>query len=381
MTTPSTRKQRAPESLEGLARHSVAVIEKNQAETGAYIASPSFRVYRYCWFRDGAFIADAMSRAGRVASAEAFFGWCARILTDRSETVLEQIEARRRGEPIASSELLHCRYTADGSEAPEEWWNFQLDGYGGWLWALGEHARRHPVEGHGYAEAAALCAEYLTTFWAEPSYDWWEENPGHRHTSTLAAIAAGLRSAAASELLDARVRADAVRAADEITGEVRTRAVTAGRLTKWLDGDGIDASLVACATPFRLLEPDDPLMIETVRVIEQTLRSAGGGVHRHPDDSYFGGGEWPLLSALLGWYYQDVGRQEDARAQLSWIVAQATASGDLPEQVDTNMLVPEAKETWEQRWGSVATPLLWSHAMLLTLALELGLAQPPILPE
>jgi isomaltose glucohydrolase len=381
MTTPSTKEQRSPGSLGSLVRHSVAVIEKNQAETGAYIASPAFPVYRYCWFRDGAFIADAMSRAGRVASAEAFFGWCAGILTDRAETIRKQIEAQQRGQRIAASELLHCRYTVDGSEAPEEWWNFQLDGYGGWLWALGQHARRHAFQGDGYAEAAALCAQYLTAFWAEPSYDWWEENAGHQHTSTLAAIAAGLRSAAASELLDARIRADASRAADEIAGEVRTRAVSAGRLTKWLDGDGIDASLIACATPFRLLEPDDPLMIETVRVIEQMLRTPEGGVHRHPDDSYFGGGEWLLLSAFLGWYYQDVGRQEDARTQLKWIVAQATANGDLPEQVDTNMLVSEAKETWEQRWGPVATPLLWSHAMLLTLALELGLAEPPILPE
>jgi len=380
MTTPSI-KQRSPGSLESLLRHSLTVIEKNQANSGAYIASPTFPVYRYCWFRDGAFIADAMSRAGRVASAEAFFGWCARILTDRGETIRQQIELRRRGKPISASELLHCRYTADGSEAPEEWWNFQLDGYGGWLWALGQHVQRHNARVDGYAEATALCTQYLTAFWAEPSYDWWEENPGHQHTSTLAAIAAGLRSAAASELLHARVRADAARAAEEITGEVRTRAVTAGRLTKWLDGDGIDASLVACATPFRLLEPDDPLMIETVQVIEQTLRTTGGGVHRHPDDSYFGGGEWLLLSAFLGWYYEDVGRQNDARTQLNWIAAQATANGDLPEQVDTNMLVPDAKETWEQRWGPVATPLLWSHAMLLTLALELGLAATPILPE
>jgi isomaltose glucohydrolase len=357
------------------------VIEKNQATTGAYIASPAFPVYRYCWFRDGAFIADAVSRAGRVASAEAFFGWCARVLTDRAETIREQIETRRKAMPIAASELLHCRYTVDGAEAPEEWWNFQLDGYGGWLWALGQHARRHAAQVDDYAEAATLCAQYLIAFWAEPSYDWWEENPGHQHTSTLAAIAAGLRSAATLELLDARLRADAFRAADDIAAEVRTRGVSARRVTKWLDGNGIDASLVACATPFRLFEPNDPLMIETVRVIEQRLRTADGGVHRHPDDSYFGGGEWLLLSALLGWYYKDVGRPDDARMQLNWIIAQATANGDLPEQVATNMLVPEAKETWEQRWGPVATPLLWSHAMLLTLALELGLAEPPMLSK
>src|SRR5213593_300826 len=166
------------ERIAALVDHSLGVIAGNQAASGAYPASPNFPVYRYCWFRDGAFIADAMSRAGRVASAEAFFAWCARILTDRAETIHQQIEARRNGEPIAASELLHCRYTAAGSEAPEEWWNFQLDGYGGWLWALGQHARRHAVQVDGYAEAAALCTQYLTAFWAEPSYDWWEENAG-----------------------------------------------------------------------------------------------------------------------------------------------------------------------------------------------------------
>ena len=69
--------------LEALARHSVGVIRAHQATTGAYLASPAFPVYRYSWFRDGAFIADAMSRAGDIESAEAFFGWCAGILAAR----------------------------------------------------------------------------------------------------------------------------------------------------------------------------------------------------------------------------------------------------------------------------------------------------------
>src|SRR5439155_24142398 len=65
--------------IAALAEYSLAVIESNQAASGAYPASPNFPVYRYCWFRDGAFIADAMSRAGRAESADAVFGWCARV--------------------------------------------------------------------------------------------------------------------------------------------------------------------------------------------------------------------------------------------------------------------------------------------------------------
>ena len=57
---------------------SIQLIESLQDPTGAYPASPTFSAYQgYCWLRDGSFIADAMSAAGRFASAEAFFGWCA----------------------------------------------------------------------------------------------------------------------------------------------------------------------------------------------------------------------------------------------------------------------------------------------------------------
>ncbi|MGH2368491.1 MAG: glycoside hydrolase family 15 protein, partial [Chloroflexota bacterium] len=55
-----------------LAANSVELILRHQASSGAYLASPDFPVYRFSWLRDGAFIADAMSRAGHSASADAF---------------------------------------------------------------------------------------------------------------------------------------------------------------------------------------------------------------------------------------------------------------------------------------------------------------------
>ena len=70
------RAELASVDLVQLCRRSIEVIEAGQASTGAYLASPSFPVYRYSWFRDGAFIADAMSRVGRGDSAERFFAWC-----------------------------------------------------------------------------------------------------------------------------------------------------------------------------------------------------------------------------------------------------------------------------------------------------------------
>ncbi len=366
--------------LETLARHSVTVMRDNQASNGAYLASPAFPVYRYSWFRDGAFIADAMSRAGQVASAEAFFGWCAGILETRRDRIEALIERRRAGATINTDEFLHARYTLDGQETGEEWTDFQLDGYGAWLWALDEHRRRHgrPIE--PFVTGAALSARYAAAFWDHPSYDWWEEHPDHRHTSTLAAIYAGLTAAGAWVELPDELRAEAARSATAIRETVLTDARRLGHLAKWLGGDAVDASLVACSTPFGLLEPDDPLMTATVRRIEADLVH-DGGVHRYADDTYYGGGDWLLLACLLGWQYQATDRTDDAWDQLRWVAVHETATGDLPEQVDDHLLAPGSRPAWVDRWGPVATPLLWSHAMYLTLALVLGAVGTPVEPE
>jgi isomaltose glucohydrolase len=49
--------------------------------------------------------------------------------------------------------------------------------------------------------------------------------------------------------------------------------------------------------------------------------------------------------------------------------------GDLPEQVDHHLLHPDSRAEWIARWGSVASPLLWSHGMYLILADELGITR------
>ena len=367
----------SPERLRALADHSLALIRAGQAASGAYVASPTFAVYRYCWLRDGAFIADAMSRAGEIDSAEAFFGWCARVLVDRRGQVDALLIRHAVGESIPMSEMLHTRYTLDGGESDADWENYQLDGYGTWLWALDEHCRRHDRSIEPFLDGAALSAAYIAAFGTQPSYDWWEEHPIERHTSTLAAVHAGLRAVASWPELAPDRRASAAEAALDMAALVRVDAARLGRLSKWLGGSTVDASLLAVATPFDLLAVDDPLMVATTHQIETDLVHAGG-VHRYPQDTFYGGGEWLLLAALLGWHQLRSGRTAEARAQLDWIARHATAAGDLPEQVDDHLLAPEAAATWIERWGPVATPLLWSHAMFLTLGLELGTVHPSV---
>ena len=295
----------------------------------------------------------------------------------RQERVASLIERHEAGQPIEPTEHLHTRYTVDGAESGDEWWNFQLDGYGAWLWALGAHAVRHGRSIAAFAEGAAISTRYIAAFWDAPSYDWWEESRDHRHTSTLAALHAGLRSAAEWEDLPARLRSSATDVAEVIRDTVLADARRLGRLAKWLGSDAVDGSLLACATPFGLLDPADPLMAATVRAIELELVHRGG-VHRYAADTYYGGGEWVLLAGFLGHQYWATGRTDDALTELDWIAAHATAEGDLPEQVDDHLLTPSARAAWIDRWGPVARPLLWSHAMYLTLALELGVVDAPV---
>ena len=284
------------------AQRSVEVILAGQAPSGAYVASPAFAPYDYCWFRDGAFIADAMRESGHGDSAHRFFDWCAQV-----------IHARPAGPWDA-------RYQLDGTADTSEWALHQVDGLGLYLGALRRAGR--------WDESADVVARWLADHWHEPCTDWWEEREGV-HAVTLWCVGNGLQS-------------------DEIKREALARV-----------DDRLDGSLLFIGTP------------EIVERVEAQLVSPGGGVWRHLEDDYYGGGEWLLLTALLGLAYADQGRLDDARRCLAWIEDRATPDG-LPEQVREHLLRPDRYEPWVERWGEPACPLLWSHAMHLRLCHAVG---------
>jgi GH15 family glucan-1,4-alpha-glucosidase len=355
-----------------LVEDSLRIIRENQHDSGAYVACPHFASYRYCWFRDGSFIADAMSRVGDYRSAEAFFDWCARVLLGRAAAVRDLIE-RGEVDAVSDEELLRCRFTIEGEADEVTWEHFQLDGYGTWLWALSEHLVRSGRDVKpAWHDAAQLTSDYLEVFWRRPCADWWEEHPDKNHVSTLAALYAGLRCIARAGVLEKPQQLRALLNATAIRDQILWHGVHDSHLCKWLGTSAIDGSLLACIVPFDVVDPPDPVARETVHVVEQTLLV--GGVHRYLGDIYYGGGEWLLLSALLGWNQLAQGRRADALAQLCWIADQANPAGELPEHVAGTLVVPRLRAEWIERAGPVASPLLGSHAMFLTLATELGVA-------
>ncbi|TLN00173.1 glycoside hydrolase family 15 protein, partial [bacterium] len=311
-------------------QHSIDVILSNQATSGAYLASPNFPTYRYSWFRDGSFIAYAMALYGEMDSAARFHHWAVETVARRENQIRDTVSKVGRGLPLDGSDFLHTRYTVDGAEAPatdEEWPNHQLDGFGTWLWTLAQYQQQSgkPLP-EKWVHTAGLVGDYLAALWQLPCYDCWEEFPGDIHPHTLAAIYGGLKGLSA---LDGQDRSNLLK---QIRDYVLEHGVYAGYFVKKIGSYTVDASLLGLALPYGLVALEDARFTATVERIEQSLRK-GGGVHRYPTDTYFGGGEWVLLTAWLGWYYAMTGQDAKARELLGWIESQADAQGNLPEQV------------------------------------------------
>ena len=357
--------------LAAFADRSLDTIVSLQDASGAYPASPTFSAYRgYSWFRDGAFIADGVSSWGGVESASRFHDWCAGILVSRSEQIGGIVAAAASGTPVPDASMLPTRFTFAGDEGADEWWDFQLDGYGTWLWAVAEHANRHVLPLQRWQPAIDLAVDYLVSSWRRPCFDWWEERAEEVHVSTLGCIAAGLAAVAPALTGD---RALAARGAlQEIRALIRREGLADGHLSKWIGSTEVDASLLSVIRPLGVFEADSSIGAATIAAIDGQLNE-GGGVHRYLLDTFYGGGQWPLLSCFLGLCFLAAGDRERALAQLQWAASTATPTHELPEQVDEHLLDSGMRQEWLDRWGPVATPLLWSHGMFLRLASDLGL--------
>ncbi len=341
-----------------LARISVQVIREGQTASGAYIASPTFSQYGYGWLRDGSFCALAMEAVGENESAERFHAWVAStVLRHRSMFHHSMIELRQGRIPPAAS-LPPTRYRLDGTLEPEHgeaWPNFQLDGYGTWLCAL---AAKQGSLSEDMTAAMEIVADLLSAAWDKPCFDCWEEAGDRVHGSTLLAVSGGL-SAAGRTLGEVSFSLVAL----EVRKRMEQHFVRDGVMRKFADDDRVDASLAWAAVPHGAYEADEALVLRTVDRIVDELGAPG--IRRYIGDSYFGGGDWVLLTGLVAWQDAVSGNRARWEAGMRWMRSTVTAEGWLPEQTLARVQFPEFVEQWERRWGSVATPLLWSHAMYL----------------
>lgn len=362
--------------------NSIQIIKKYQHPSGGYVACPNFENYHFSWLRDGSFIAYAMDAAGEHESAAKFHGWVAGVLSRYGYKVDQVAAALEEGADLKDKDFLFTRYTLEGREDHEDdgWGNFQYDGYGTWLWALKEHVALtdHRALLGQYQMQILQVVRYLTLVWKLPSYDCWEEHPELLHPYSISAAYGGLQAVLA--MVDMGLE-DV-----DLEGIVQTLAEMKAYVARYGTGEagflkhispegeenpllssGVDSSLLGLAVPYGMFALEESEMAKTIQAVKSALISPGGGVYRFLKDTYYGGGEWILLTAWLGWAESLSGDVQAARERLAWIESQVNGKGWLPEQVEAHLLAPEYLQHWEQLWGKSATPLLWSHAMYIIL--------------
>jgi glucoamylase len=142
--------------------------------------------------------------------------------------------------------------------------------------------------------------------------------------------------------------------------------------------DIVDAGFLELVR-YGILTPDDPLVVDTLKVIDATLKAEtphGTAWRRYNHDGYgqrangdayveWGQGRpWPLLTGERGHYELAAGR--DPSPYIQDMERLATATGLLPEQVWDTDDIPDRFMFGGRATGSAA-PLLWAHAEYIKL--------------
>ncbi len=144
---------------------------------------------------------------------------------------------------------------------------------------------------------------------------------------------------------------------------------------------------------YGLREPDDPLVRDTLKLVDRQLRvelAQGSAWYRYTGDGYgehadgrpydgTGRGRlWPLLTGERGHY--ELVRGADALPYLQAMAAMAGQTGMLPEQVwDTDDIA--ARGLRRGRATGSAMPLAWAHAEYIKLACSIAEGRPVDRPQ
>ncbi|MBI2862414.1 MAG: glucan 1,4-alpha-glucosidase [Chloroflexi bacterium] len=137
---------------------------------------------------------------------------------------------------------------------------------------------------------------------------------------------------------------------------------------------------------FGLRAPDDPRIVDTIKVIDNLLRvetPCGPAWHRYNDDGYGEhedgspfdgtgvGRAWPLLTGERAHYELAAGRRDIAEQLCRTMEAFANEGGMIPEQIWDAPDIPDRRLFFGRPSGS-AMPLVWAHAEYLKLQRSLS---------
>ncbi|SDQ44755.1 Glucoamylase (glucan-1,4-alpha-glucosidase), GH15 family [Quadrisphaera sp. DSM 44207] len=331
--------------------------------------------YRYCWLRDAALTLETLISHGYSEEAREWRDWLLRAVAGDPEDV--QIMYGVAGERhLPERELGHLpgyegsRPVRVGNGAFTQ---YQADVIGEVLVAL-DAARRDGIAEDPFSwplQRALL--DFVERNWDRADSGIWEmrgpeQHFTHSRVMVWAALDRGVRAVRSFGLDGPVDRWQALR--DRVRDEVLQRGVDPQRgcFTQRYGSREVDASLLVLPQ-VGFVAPDDPVMLATVRAIEEDLLQDGlvlrYRTHAAPDG--LPPGEHPFLacSFWLAEQYALSGRVEDARALLERLVSLCNDVGLLSEEYDT---------TARRQLGN--TPQALSHLALVRAVQALRCADP-----
>jgi GH15 family glucan-1,4-alpha-glucosidase len=371
------------ESTQRLYRRSLLTIRTHLDGGGAIIASTDSDIihfnrdtYAYCWPRDGALVALALSKAGYGELSRRFFRFCHSVFDTVGGYFLHKF--------TPAGELASTWHPWVGPDGKRQL-PIQEDETGLVIYALWKHYESYrdiefvkPL----YRPLIRAGADFILSYRDPatglplPSYDLWEERWGV-HAFTVGAVWAGLYGAA--QFARTFNQQDVSEQYAQGAAALKDAAVThlwdaeRGYFSRSLyPRDGTlerDATLDSSAlalTLYGMLGPDDPMVRATAGAVRERLwcGSPTGGLARYEQDGYHRtapvsgrtpGNPWFVTTLWLSQYYSAAAtsRQEldAARGLLRWAEAHAQTTGLLAEQTHPETGAPLS-----------VSPLTWSHA-------------------
>lgn len=314
--------------------------------------------YSYCWTRDAIFITEAMDILKMTKETEKFYkSFCKN--TQSKSGRWEQ------------------RFYTDGTLAP--CWGYQIDETASVVYGVYNHYKKtndikflkdnlkmcekaiHYLEKYTERVLSGKEEEYL-------SYDIWEENEGI-HTYSLCAIFAAFQAFIKiyedikPEYKENRIKLEQIqnriiqldKYVRELKGYVLKNLYDNNRKTLIRNKDGkIDISIIGSVTPFKMFEPAEKKITNTVERINMTLRTYTGGYLRYEGDTYIGGNPWTIANLWLANYYIEAGEKKKAKECFDFVVNTVSQHGFIPEQIDN--------KTMSMAW---VNGLGWAHALFI----------------
>ena len=370
---------------EAVVRSLITLRLLTHSETGGIVAAPTTSLpeelggvrnwdYRYCWLRDASLTLEALLRCGYHQETALWRRWLLRAAAG-DPADLQIMYTVDGGRELPERELSHL----PGYEAsrPVRIGNGavcqrQTDVLGEVMVAL-HLARERGLDddADGWALQRSLVEE-LATHWNQPDNGLWEIRGPQRHFThsrvmVWAAFDRAIRGCEEHGLPGPVERWRELR--ELVRAEIMERGVDCTRdtFTQHYDTTEVDASLLVLPS-LGFIAGDDPLMLGTIRAVEEDLMRGGLLLRYRTQTGVDGlrGDEHPFLACSF-WLvsaYAKAGRVADAERLMDRLVALSN---------DVGLLAEEHDPVSGRHMGNF--PQAFSHLTLVTAALDLAAAK------